>query len=515
MRGIFSHLVNRVRIKLRRKGNLLFVYPLKATLGKLLEAELSYNYKYFLRGQELRLARLEGGFGTGPFRYEKVNCFDYHKGKLITPYGFRKRVQTLLRKSGYSYNYKDLTPHPNPEVYKPDWPAVKQMAKLRHRQEECLRIFAKYEYARLDCPTGYGKSFLIAQACRLFWKAKFDIVVKPVPVAKDIYADLCGKLPDVGMRGGGKRESGRRVMVYTADSLQHSEGDADFLIGDEIQELGTENYLTQLSKYRKARMIGLSASHERPDGVDFELEGAFGPIRIQIHYQEAVDNQMIVPIKVLWRDVVMDINPCDGAPNPVEKARDGLWRNSDRNKQIAADAASFPDSAQVLIVVNTLEHAVHLKRYLPGFTLCYGNSVTNFVDMKKYAEQGILRHNEPKMTTSRLDGLKRDFEQGKLKKVIATGIWNRGVNFRKLQVLIRADAGGSSIADTQIPGRVCRLGTEDAPKNFGLLIDYRDQFDPGFARKAKSREKNYDKHGWTQEFPSGGSSFRHVISNDV
>ena len=72
------------------------------------------------------------------------------------------------------------------------------------------------------------------------------------------------------------------------------------------------------------------------------------------------------------------------------------------------------------------------------------------------------------------------------------------MNFTLLNVLNRADAGGSPIMDTQIPGRTARIS---AGKEVGIVRDYRDQFNTGFKRKASNRYTNYAGHGWTQVLP--------------
>jgi hypothetical protein len=38
-------------------------------------------------------------------------------------------------------------------------------------------------------------------------------------------------------------------------------------------------------------------------------------------------------------------------------------------------------------------------------------------------------------------------------------------------------------------------------KDVGILVDCMDQFDPGFRRKALSRQRSYESNGWAQLFP--------------
>ncbi len=51
-----------------------------------------------------------------------------------------------------------------------------------------------------------------------------------------LYPEICRYLPDVGIVGGGKRSKGHRVMLYTFDSLHHSDGKADLLLCDEVHQ---------------------------------------------------------------------------------------------------------------------------------------------------------------------------------------------------------------------------------------------------------------------------------------
>ena len=97
------------------------------------------------------------------------------------------------------------------------------------------------------------------------------------------------------------------------------------------------------------------------------------------------------------------------------------------------------------------------------------------------------------MNGERRTRLTKDFESGILKKVIATTVWNVGVSFNKLAVLIRADAGASQISDIQIPGRVSRTAEG---KEFGIVHDYLDEFSKHFKTRARGRMKVYTEHGW-------------------
>ena len=119
-------------------------------------------------------------------------------------------------------------------------------------------------------------------------------------------------------------------------------------------------------------------------------------------------------------------------------------------------------------------------------------------DWRYFAREGLLYEGFRPMTHERKQKLTRRFEKGKLKKVIATPVWNVGVNFRQLSVLLRCDAGGPGERNVQVPGRVSRTY---GGKEYGTIRDYLDQFDRGYRGNASVRSRDYAGQGFEQRFP--------------
>lgn len=497
-----------------RKGLILTTDVQNATARRVIESALSYERMVHLRGQEARMA------GSNVVM-EEVACYDYVRDSngilpemLITTAGWIGKLRQRLKRAGFEVKVINRTPHPKPEIFVPQWDRLRNI-ELRWKQDQVINTVLKYDYARVDCPTGYGKSWMIAAICQLLPKARFHITTHSKDVIEQLYFDLATKLPSVGICTGAKKKRlDSRVMLFSGKSLHRGGGDTDILIVDEVHEFGTVDYMQRVQKYRQARIYGFSASHNaRNDKADFELEGLFGQIRAKVSYQEGVEFNCVVPIKVFWHDVVMDINPCAGVENSVARNRWGIWRNDVRNRKIADAAKQFDDDTQVLIVVDTVDHAVHLKKLLPEFELCYSEAGMDGDSRRKYVNWGLIDEYEPIMTDERRHRLKTRFSKGSLKKVIATGVWNRGVDFRNLQVVIRADAKASKIADTQIPGRVARLG-DGKDKPHGIVVDFRDQFDDGLRDRANKRRRNYVEMGWEQVMPLRRGNRKTALGGD-
>ena len=488
----------KITVTIYKSGNMIFLDPTTDRIFNLIKPALSFVERQMTRGAE---ARRRSGSGQSAMNVIHHTLLEIdHKERIATTFGFWKLIRDTLRAEGYEVKFKDLSP-PDPKKFEPRWQNIEQYA-LRENQPEFLQKVLTHRCGRFDCPPGFGKSFMIGLVAALLPKATIDVVTRRVSVLRDrIYPELCQMVGDVGIVGGGKNVRGKRVMCYTVGSMSHSPATADILIGDEVHELAADVSAEQLVRWQNSRNYGMSASHDlRFDGKDLRVHGIFGPIIFSIDYQKAQEANMVVPIKVMWQSVVMDYDPC-GDRKDVEKKRHGIWTNDFRNLTIADDARQYDDDTQVLITVETIEHAMNLKRYLPEYTLVYMENGLTPRARAQYAREGFCPADEPLMDLDRRQKLTKDFEKGKLKKVICTTVWNVGVSFNSLAVLIRADGGGSAINDIQIPGRVSRVA---ADKEHGVVHDYLDQFNKGYRIRAAGRAKSYAANRWEQTFPRPG-----------
>ena len=490
-------------VKIRKDGSIMRVFPVTAKLRRILHNALTFTHlKYLATWKERQAA---GGSAVRP---EDVECYELRDydgvQQLVTMSGYERRITRLLKKKGYEVDVQELRPIGRASAFKPCWDNVKHVI-FKPKQKELLEKMLAAERGQIWYPTGAGKTFLAQLYCLVLPKARILFTTKHQANLKDTYRILKKALPSVGIYCSEKKKNdGARVMCVSAGCLhRYADTKWDVIIGDEVHELATDSYLAKLALFRFSRFIGLSANfRDRLDQADFQLEGLFGPLVAKLTYQEGVDAGLIVPIEVHWRTARFKYNPAEDFDG-VMLRKFGLWTNSARNRKIAKDAQHFPDD-QVLIVVKTVEHALHLQKLLPEYEIVY--SQISPKKLKSFKKQGLLKKNYRPLTPGEKDQCKRDFENGTLKKVIATSVWNRGVNFHRLQVLIRADGGASKIDDTQIPGRLSRH-CERIKKKCGVLIDYQDQFDERLERKADSRRRQYRRKGWKQVLPENDRLF--------
>jgi superfamily II DNA or RNA helicase len=507
-------------VTLRKSGTLLEVSmtgrpepgaELTPPVRCLLEPVLRYQHKRFLYGEERRCS-VTGIMQRVAIQMKQLYRYDRY-GRMVTGFGFFRRIIDLLRKEGIeprcltvrSDREKERdTLRPRAYEYHPE--LVSRHFEFRARQLDCLDAMAYNPCGVNKATTGFGKMVLIVMACLAFPHAKIHVITKRCVLARKLHAYLTKYLPDIGLVGDGSKDYGRRITVFTSGSLHlASPWDADIILCDEAHELLAEDASMYLAKYEFSRNFAFSATPGgRLDGTDIRMESLFGPIIFNLPYWEAVALELVVPIRVEWCDVFMENNPAADKVD-VRKKRWGLWRNAYRNQLIADKARTFSPDDQVMVLVDTVEHAVFLKKHLPEFTLVYAPNEVKKKEM--YLHQGLVPEEDLVMTPKKLAAYHADFEAGTLKKVITTGVWAVGIDPVQLKVLVRASSGSSEIMDIQPPGRVCRRvhtvdDLKEQPsldiKECGIVVDFCDQFDSTFASAAKKRFSHYKAMRWEQ-----------------
>lgn len=272
---------------------------------------------------DMRYSHVEQLFGQGRrnpitgqrvfFSTKEYKLFRVTNGAVFVLSGYRARVLKRLTRLGCNVSFFDADdehPRARPECYTPQWANLSGKIEFRPRQEECLNLIARVPCGIIKAVTGFGKTTLIGAASQLFPDARIDVVTKSVDVAERISRSLRRFVPRVGMIGDGMKNR-ERVNVITAGSLQHADGDADFLFADEVHQLATLNFSAALaSRYHNSRNFGLSATpYARMDNAHAVLEPLFGPMIFDLPYPQAVELGLVVPVRVRWLPIRLSHNP--------------------------------------------------------------------------------------------------------------------------------------------------------------------------------------------------------------
>lgn len=488
--------------------------PLDPTLIKRLTHDLRYEHLEQVSGP----ARRDPITGQRQFfQTREYKLYRVENGKVIVLSGYLARMFNRLRKLGCPASFIDDSPRrKRPNCYVPQWDNLRGKIEFRARQQECMETIVRAPCGIIKAVTGFGKTTLIGAAALLFPEARIDVVTKSVDVAERIARSLRRFIPRVGRIGDGWKQR-ERVTVITAGSLQHADGDVDFMFADEVHQLATINFSTQLAqRYRNSRNYGMSATpYARMDNAHQVLEPLFGPMVFELTYQQAVELGLVVPVRVRWLPMRLRTNPAERYSQRVARKRYGIWTNYERNQRIAETVSEYPEEQQILILVETIEHAVHLGAMLPSFQLVYGFMTPQ--DCAYYKKHKLLPEDYKPLTDVDKHDMRSQFEAGTLRRVIATDVWATGVDFEQLNVLVRADDRDSDIVDVQGPGRVSRIYTapDGTRKEFGEVIDCMDTFDPTFYKKSLGRRNSYKLLGWEQNWHDAQRSWRGTGGQDT
>jgi len=420
-----------------------------------------------------------------------VDLFFIANDWMYFPCGLLERTKHVLVKSGYAPEYTDMRGKTLPV------PKVGSLSDLRPGQAQVIQAIVDADNGIVDALTGFGKGVVIEKVIELYPKQQHLVVTKSKSVCNQLFKRLSTKFPSTGMWSSDKHKTGN-PMVATAGSMAHlSLEEYDIVQLDEVHELMTHTFLENYPRLENCKLISYSASpDQRMDNTALAMEAYFGVKICKVDYSDGVDLGLVVPIEV-WRVDwgCTPINALGNYKHDVRKNRLGYWANFARNNVISRvvyeeipKRVSEKDP-QILILVDKVEHALELKKLLPDFDVVYGGMDKESAEFFK--KQGLLT--DDPISRKEVEKIREQFTAGTKKRVISTGIWNTGVDFPNLSVIIRADGGASQIKDIQMPGRVCRISQG---KEKGILVDFGDLFDLWTARRSKFRFDSYKEKKW-------------------
>ena len=475
-----------------------------------LRSELTYWHRSMRYDPEKHARVVAGEYRQLYHHTTSIDKKGVMQEKLIAPIGLSKRIYDTLLKLGNWITIDDkrtLLPKPHPD---------KVNVPLRSYQIDGYSAMISNMGGIMACPTGWGKSYLQAAIIDTFDREELKIRGTPITVLtapdKDIVNQLYEGLIDifkdtdreVGVLHSDANKKSDDIVVITLDSLQRVNADeVGLLLIDEVHTAATDSRIPKLLAMDKAVKWGFSATPVgRFDGGDVTTEALVGPQVYNRTYLDGVKDGALVPITVFW---VKAPEPAMGADNLHKyKRKDtqtkyGLIRNAPLTNMIADLITRVPDSMQTLCIMQLLEHMNELVSVLPDIRYVHGTKY------KKGLSPATHSFISPITTKERI-AIYNEFKSGDIRKILSTTIYQQGVNFPQLEVLINVGGGGSDIAAGQIPGRASR---NIKGKDCSYIVDiwnswnvYRDNLgrlkNGKLHTDDKSRKKTYEKLGFNQ-----------------
>ena len=279
-------------------------------------------------------------------------------------------------------------------------------------------------------PTGSGKTITALRYIKILNRTA--TVVVPTLDIKKMWESKLGENDDV------------RIINYQNPRAATFVATSDIIIFDECHHVAAKS-LYNLSMFAKTDsiIVGLSASPVREDGEDMRMFGALGPIVYQISRRDLIEQWYLSDAVVHYYKPLFDTQG-DFVYNYVELYDKHIVKNFSRNKMILDAMAQYvAKGRKVLVLVTQIEHGQYLydASGIEKKIFCHGQSLDRYKNLSEY------------------------------NCIVASNIFNEGIDLPELDVVILAAGGKSSIQLTQRVGRVLRL---KASRHAAIIIDFVD-----------------------------------------
>ena len=347
---------------------------------------------------------------------------------------------------------------------------------LRDYQKEAVQRVVEKRRGLIVFPTGSGKTVMMAAVIASYIDCTFVVFVQKVDLLNQTVKNLEKMLGEkVGCVGAGKSDW-QPVTVCTIQSFL-SGGYAlpwvDGIIVDEVHHAGSPSYRKALTRIGSEIRVGFTATEAYIPKKQFQIEGLFGQTIHTMPYEELEAEGKLAKGEVHMYEIPInpDVFTMSGS-NWHAVYNHGIVHNPDRNSKITILARDYRDEGKkVLIIVNKLDHG-YLLHGMCGSESDFVHGSTDVEERGKVGE--ALRG-----------------EGGKI--VIATNIFDEGMDFPDLDVVLLARGWESPIATVQSAGRATRV--TDSKKNF-LVIDFYDRTHKILKKHSNTRIRTYKQKGW-------------------
>jgi superfamily II DNA or RNA helicase len=338
------------------------------------------------------------------------NIHFFKKGKF--PVGFLSRA---------------LEVHPSAKVFRED-PGVDVEALAtymekanfandkRDYQYESVKEALIHKLGIIKLATNAGKSRCIAGIVAGMPSVKFLILANRVDVLVEIEKEL-----ELFVEGHNyELATFQKAKNYDLDEYEG-------VLVDECPSVGADTFYKVVGACNNANVrIGFSATPERSDGKDFYVEAAMGNVIASIEQAELIKRGISVKPKIYM--VPFNVEFLSG--EIYSKAEDMLVNSIRRNELIAELALG---KEETVILFKRRSHGKYLQTIIPNSTYIDGTA-----------------------SLHRRKQVKDAFIAGKIDTLIASNIFDTGINLPNIKTLILAWAGKSEHGLTQKIGRAVR-----------------------------------------------------------
>ena len=393
---------------------------------------------------------------------------------LIFPSGLQARIEEFFQLYGVDYQIEDK----RPKIKLGESLKIKKYMP-RPYQQEALEQAIKHGRGIIRVGTGGGKTMGAAMIA-----AHYNLPTIIYVVGKDLlyqfhneFCEILGK-KHVGIIGDGKCEIKRINIcsIWTAitsfglknkvslededwapeikikdnkikQQIKIAVENSNVAIYDECHFLATDTLQSIYKASKKCGFhFGMSGTPWRDDGADLLLESICGKVIYNLPSSKLIENKYLVKPKI----VLLESPHMDLPKNYQTVYNRYITNNEDRNFLIKDVTEKLVKKGRKVLI---------LVRYL-----AHGNTIAESLNLPLYFVNGSIDGETRQQ-------VKKDFEEGKLKVLIASSVFDIGVDIPSLDALVLAGGGKSSVRALQRIGRVIR--TNPGKKN-AIVVDFID-----------------------------------------
>ena len=439
-----------------------------------LDNELSYShpgYQFMSGGR--------GGYGLSG----KTGGWDGRVRLLAQnqkfPVGLLSRVSIILDEEKVSYSVEDHRP-----ILKYGLPLTLNTSRfeIRDYQQAALNAAKKYGSGIIRVATGGGKSLIIASLAAQYniptviYVIGIELLYQMKDTIEAAYGVKCGIV------GGGECDLGHQITIMTIWSaaaafdkeakieendltqeknitlklstkqeIRSKVENAQLFIFDECQYAASETlqFIHKVSVSAKHRFL-LSGTPWRDTGDDILIEAVAGKKIYDLNATKLINLGFLIPPEIHFFNVPVVRNV---GSNYHQVYTNYIVENEDRNDLIIkATKKMISAGKKVLILVVRVNHGKKIMELLDD-----AGVNAKFLDGAK-------------STKNRLDTI-QDMKDGKIEVLVASKIFDQGVDIPELDALVLAGSGKSSGRALQRIGRVIRLAKG---KTKAIIVDFYD-----------------------------------------
>ena len=374
-------------------------------------------------------------------------------------------------------------------LVKEGWEVVDGAREYQKLNQELVERFRPYEHQEegleawdrcgrrgvVVLPTGAGKSFLAAMAIEMAGRTTL-VVVPTIDLMTQWVGNLCEAFGvEVGMIGGGYHEI-RELTVSTYDSsaihMGRLGGKFGLVIFDEVHHLPGDVYSQAARESIAPFRLGLTATPERADGREVELDELVGPIVYRRSIKELAGT-ILADYEV--RTLEVGMNPED---RKIYERERGIYRGFVEQKGVRLGGAhgwrrflaatSRSDEGRralkahraqkrmALVHENKLELLYGLlERHRQERVLIFTNDNASVYEISQEVLCPSITHET--RVKERREILQR-FRSGEYKVLVTSKVLNEGVDIPEASVAIILAGSGSVREHVQRLGRILRRG---------------------------------------------------------